>query len=153
MASGPRLRVSGRAWWLARSHCCFRGGMLLIREGSLRPGDAGTYRDLARLASPEPFRAAALLDELALLTLVFAVTGLLALIQWQSFFPGRRDYLSLAGLPIRPRQIFAARFATVLIFCTALVVVMNVLPSLIAPHEFGGRWQKNPSLLVNVGAQ
>src|SRR6266571_962643 len=131
----------------------FPAGMLLIREGSLRPGDAGKYRDLARLASTEPFRAAALLDGLALLTLVFAVTGLLALIQWQSFFPGRRDYLSLAGLPIRPRQIFAARFATVLIFCTALVIVMNILPSLIAPHEFGGRWQKNPSILVNVGAQ
>ena len=69
------------------------------------------YRELAALTSPEPFRAAAFTDELSLLTLVFALTGLLALIQWQSFFPDMRDYLSLAGLPIRPRQIFAARFA------------------------------------------
>jgi predicted permease len=128
-------------------------GVLLVREGSLKPGYGGTYRELSMLASPEPFRAAALADELALLTLVFAVTGLIALIQWQSLFPGRRDYLALAGLPIRSRQIFAARFGAVLVFSTALVVAMNLLPSLVAPIEFGGRWQKNPSFLVNVGAQ
>jgi hypothetical protein len=59
----------------------------------------------------------------------------------------------LGILPVRPRQIFIARFATVLLFSTALVVVMNLLPSIVAPLEFGGRWQKNPSLAVNIGAQ
>ena len=34
----------------------------------------------------------------------------LALLVWQSLFPGRRDYLALAGLPVRSRQIFLARF-------------------------------------------
>ena len=131
----------------------FPAGLILVREGSLNPQDAGKYRGLAMLASPEPFRAAALADELALLTLVFAVTGLLALIQWQNFFPGRRDYLALAALPIRSSQIFAARFGSGLVFSAALVVVMNLLPSIVAPLEFGGRWQKNPSFLVNVGAQ
>ena len=41
----------------------------------------------------------------ALLTLVLAVTGLLGLIQWQSFLPGRRDFLS------RPSASGCSRFA------------------------------------------
>ena len=108
-------------------------GLLIMREGSLNPADFGKYRRLATLANPGQFHAAGLADRLALITLVLAVTGLLALIQWQSFFPGRRDYIALAGLPIRSRQIFAARFSTVMLFSAALVLVMNLLPSLIAP--------------------
>jgi hypothetical protein len=100
-------------------------GLLIMREGVLKlnGAPANKYRELEMLANPAPFRAAAIADQLALLTLVLAVTGLLALIQWQSFFPGRRDYISLAGLPIRSRQIFTARFTTVMLFSAALVLV------------------------------
>jgi len=128
-------------------------GLLIVREGSINGAYSGKFRYLSMLPAPGPFRAAALADELALLTLVLAVTGLLALVQWQSFFPSRRDYVSLAGLPVRSRQIFAARFATLLLFSIALVVAMNLLPSIVAPLEFSGRWQKNSSLLVNMKAQ
>jgi hypothetical protein len=103
------------------------GSMVLLRSGSRLQGK---FRLLAMLDNPEPLRAARMADELGLLTLLFAVTGLIGLIQWQNFFPGRRDYLSLAGLPIRSRQIFLARFAAVLLFSTALVAAMNLLPSL-----------------------
>jgi len=107
------------------------GSMLLLRSGSR---NQGKFRLLAMLDDPQPLRAARLADELGLLTLLFAVTGLIGLIQWQNFFPGRRDYLSLAGLPIRSRQVFLARFAAVLLFSTALVVAMNLLPSLTSPN-------------------
>jgi hypothetical protein len=125
-------------------------GVLLVRAGSI---DQDRYLRLSALASAEPFRAAALADELALLTLVFAVTALVAAIQWQSLFPTRRDYMALAGLPVRAGQVFAARFASVFILSTALVVAMNFLPSVVAPLAYGGHWQKNPSLLVNIRAQ
>jgi hypothetical protein len=130
-------------------------GLLIIREGAIKVDGtaANPYRNLEMLANPAPFHAVAVADQLALLTLVLAVTGLLGLIQWQSFFPGRRDYISLAGLPIRSRQIFFARFSTVMLFSTALVAAMNIMPALIAPIEFGGRWQKNASYWVNAGAQ
>jgi hypothetical protein len=52
-------------------------------------------------------------DEIAVLTLLFAVIGSLALLAWQSLFPSRRDLLALAGFPARPRQIFIARFVSV----------------------------------------
>ena len=110
-------------------------GLLLVHEGSMDPQYSARYRLLSALPTPDAFRAAALADQLALLTLVLAVTGLLALLEWQSLFPSARDYLALAGYPVRSRQIFAARFGTVLLFSAGLVVAMVLLPSLIAPLE------------------
>jgi hypothetical protein len=128
-------------------------GMLMLREGSPMPEYAGRYRLLGALPSPERFLATSLADELALLVILAAVTGLVALLEWQALFPGRRDYLALAGLPIRSREIFAARFLSVLLFSTGLVTAVNLLPSLMAPFEFAGRWQKNPSFWANLWAQ
>lgn len=118
----------------------------------LDPQSKAKYRYLSALATPEPFRAAALADELALLTLAMAITGLLGLLQWQSLFPSQRDYLGLAGLPIRPRQVFIARFASALVLSIAIVLAMNILASVVVPVQFTGRWQKNPSYLANVAA-
>jgi hypothetical protein len=84
--------------------------------------------------TPENLRAVAIADQLAVLTLVFSITGIVALLAWQSLFPSRRDYLALAGMPVRSRDIFAARFATVLILATALVLAM--LPGFQPPHQF-----------------
>jgi hypothetical protein len=71
-------------------------GLLLVHEGSMDPQYSARYRLLSALPTPDAFRAAALADQLALLTLVLAVTGLLALMEWQSLFPSARDYLALA---------------------------------------------------------
>lgn len=132
-------------------------GLLLFgtndQLGSIaHPENAARLRHLAGLAS-EPFRAAVLANELALLTALFAITGLIALLEWQSLYPSKRDYLALAGLPIRSWQIFAARFAAVLLFSTGIVVTVNVLPSLIVPLQLSSRWQQNPSYLANIAAQ
>lgn len=111
------------------------------------------YRWLSRLPTPVPFRTAAFADYLSLIVLAMAVSGLAALLQWNSLYPGKRDYLTLAGLPIRSRQIFIARFAAVILFTTAFVVVLNLFPSVVIPLQISGRWQQNPSLLVNIVAQ
>jgi len=128
-------------------------GMALIREGTRDADYAARYRYLSKLASPEPYLATAMADQIALLALVLAVTGLIALLEWQALFPSVRDHLALAGFPVHPRQIFMARFLAVLLFSAAVVAAMNLLPSLIAPLEYGGRWQKNPSYWVNAGAE
>jgi len=74
-------------------------------------------------------------QELALFTMLLSVSGLVALVQWQNLFPGRRDYLALAGLPIRPREIFLARFGAVSAFSILLVLCMNLLPAITSPPE------------------
>jgi len=124
-------------------------GLLLVREGALDPKYAFKYHQLSR----QGLRAAAVADETALLTLLLCVTGLIALLQWQSLFPSGRDYLALASLPVRSRQIFVARFISLLLFSGLLIGAMNVLPSLIAPVEFGGAWQLDSSYAMQAGAQ
>jgi hypothetical protein len=116
-------------------------GLLLVREGAGNPAYASKYRLLTQAADVSGIRAAAVADQLALITLLVCVTGLIALLQWQSLFPSRRDYLALASLPVLPRQVFIARFASVAGFSTVVIGAMNLLPSLIAPIEFGGGWQ------------
>lgn len=125
-------------------------GLLLVREGALDPKYAFKYQLLKTAAE---VRAAATADELALVTLILCVTGLIALLEWQSLFPGGRDYLALASLPVRSRQIFTARFVSVLLFSGVIVGAMNFLPSLIAPMEFGGEWRIDSSYLRHAGAQ
>ncbi|MGB7720862.1 MAG: hypothetical protein WBL65_13235 [Bryobacteraceae bacterium] len=96
---------------------------------------------------------AAIADELALITLLLCLTGLMALLEWQSLFPSMRDYLALASLPVRSRQVFTARFVSVLLFSAVMITAMNLLPSLIAPMEFGGGWRVDSSFWLRAGAQ
>ena len=65
--------------------------------------------------------------------LFLAISGLIGVVQWQALLPGKRDYLALASLPVRPREIFVARFLAFLIFSCAAVAALNALPSLFAP--------------------
>jgi hypothetical protein len=124
-------------------------GLLLVREGTMDPQYASKYRFL----SPEGVQNAAVADQLALVTLLACVTGLIALLEWQSMFPNGRDYLALASLPVRSRQVFIARFTAVLVFSAAIIGAMNLLPALIAPIEFGGGWQLDSSYVAHAIAQ
>ena len=128
-------------------------GLLLVREGAMDPAYASKYRLLSMAGAQESLRAAAIADEIALLTLLLSVTGLIALLEWQSLFPSGRDYLALASLPVRSRQIFAARFTSVLLFSAVIIAAMNLLPSLIAPMESGGGWRLDSSFALHAGAQ
>jgi len=128
-------------------------GLLLVREGTMDANYASKYLRLAMAADREGIRAAAIADEAALVTLVVCVTGLIALLEWQSLFPSGRDYLALASLPVRSRQIFVARFASVLAFSAGIIAAMNVLPSLLAPIEFGGGWRLDSGYWRHAGAQ
>ena len=110
------------------------------------------YRHLDRLPSPLPFRSAAVADELSLLVLVMSLSALVALLQWQSLFPSKRDYFALAALPVRSRQIFIARFIAVFVFITGLILTANLTPSIAIPVQIAGHWAKNPSVLVNIFA-
>jgi hypothetical protein len=122
-------------------------GMIL-----LDPRYTAKYRHLSSFATAAPFRAGVMADELAILTLHFSVVGLISLLQWQSLFPTRRDYLALASLPVRHRDIFAVRCVAVLILFSLLIAALILAPSFIAPLQFSGRWQTTP-YVTNVAAQ
>src|SRR5262249_17761546 len=87
-----------------------------------------------------------------LVMLAMAAVGLLVAVKWQSLFPALNDYRALGSLPLRSRQIFAAKLAALLLVATAAVLVIAALPSLMFPLIAGGRWAVGPSLLGRIRA-
>jgi hypothetical protein len=111
------------------------------------------YAHFSGLPTPGPYRLAIRGDELWLITMVMAAIGLLTAIKWQALFPGLHDYRVLGWLPLRARQIFAAKLTALLLIAGAAVVLVAAAPSLIFPALSGGRWAYQPSLGARVLAQ
>jgi hypothetical protein len=99
------------------------------------------YRVLAELPDATPFHLAVLADMLFLITLSMALTGLFTTLQWPSLFPGLRDYLALASLPVRPRQIFVARFVALTAFAGIFILAVNALPPVALPAVMSGGYE------------
>lgn len=111
------------------------------------------YKGLDQIRDPDLLRAGAIADQLSWLILAFSLTGLLAVLSWQSLLPGRRDYLLFAGLPVTSRQIFIARFISMALFALGLVSALNLLPSVLTPHQFTANWDTGASLSVNAASR
>jgi hypothetical protein len=110
---------------------------------------AHKYAYLSQLPQPGPYREAVRADELWLITLTMSAIGLLTAIKWQFLFPDLRDYRALAGLPLRPAQIFGAKLAALLVASAALLAV-NFLPTLGFPALTASRWALEPSLNARI---
>jgi hypothetical protein len=98
------------------------------------------YAYFSSLPAPWPYRETVRADELWLITLMMSALGLLTAVKWQSLFPGLRDYHALGSLPLRAREIFAAKLLALLVVATAAVVTLNALPSLMFPMVSTSRW-------------
>src|SRR5712692_7802924 len=98
------------------------------------------YLELNALPTPDPQRLATLADILFLITLAMALIGLFTTLQWPSLFPGLRDYLALAALPIRMRDVFIAKFTALIAFAGAFVVATTLPPSLFLPAMMAGQY-------------
>jgi len=98
------------------------------------------YRLLQELASPEPYPLAALADHLFLMTGAMVLAGLITAVEWPSLFPGLRDYLVLAGLPLEARDLFIAKFTALVAFMGIFIVGLNALPSIVLPSVMVGRY-------------
>ena len=76
------------------------------------------YDLLWRHGTPALFREAMRADELSLIAVAMGVTALLTILQWQSLFPNRRDCLAFGGWPVSGREIFTAKFGSLLLIFT-----------------------------------
>ncbi len=110
------------------------------------------YAYFSGLAIPDPYRQAVRADELWLITLMMSAIGLLTAVKWQSLFPGLRDYYALGSLPLRAREIFAAKLLALLLVATAAVVTLNALPAMMFPAVSSGRWAFRAELGPRVAA-
>src|SRR5262249_46894481 len=115
----------------------------------------GTYRErykhLHAVLFPE-YHQGVRDDLISFIVLAMAITALLTILQWQSLFPSLRDYLALAGLPIRPREIFLAKFGALIVIFTIFVASMTVAPAILFSTLITGHWQENPHPLMYVAA-
>ena len=88
------------------------------------------YQALASLGDAGLYRRAVLADHLFLILISFSLTALLMTLLWPSLFPTLRDYLCLAGLPIRPRQIFQAKLLSLVLLVGVFELSVNAPPAL-----------------------
>jgi hypothetical protein len=79
-------------------------------------------RDLASLGEKEFF-----------ICFSMTVMGLVTVIEWESLFPDRRDYMNLTPLPIRLSTMFGAKIAALLAFLAVFSVVINAFSPVMFP--------------------
>lgn len=108
-------------------------------------------------AAFETYRQGVRDDLMSFLALAMVITALVTILQWQSLFLSLRDCLALAGLPVSPREIFLAKFGSLIVIFAAFVVSLTGMPSILFAILTGdllpsGHWFENPSFLVNVAA-
>jgi hypothetical protein len=53
----------------------------------------------------------------------------LTILQWQSLFPNRRDCLAFGGWPVSAREIFTAKFFSLLLVFVGFVLAATVIPA------------------------
>jgi hypothetical protein len=112
------------------------------------------YVVLHQFDTAEPFHRALLADILFCETFVMLTAGLFTTVEWTSLFPALRDYLALAALPVRMRQIFLAKFASLAAFALFLLLTLTLAPSFIFPNVIRGKYLEStflylPSLFVS----
>ena len=112
------------------------------------------YSILNALPTAEPLQLALLADVLFLNTLAMTLIALFTTLQWPQLFPGLRDYLALGSLPVRVREIFAAKFSALLAFAGLFIIATTLTPSVALPAVMAGYWMPNalqhaPALFVS----
>ncbi|MBC8165567.1 MAG: hypothetical protein H7Y20_06820 [Bryobacteraceae bacterium] len=76
---------------------------------------------------------ASLPDKYMFIAMSIAVTGIVAVLRWDSLFPDRRDFANLAPLPIETRGILLAKLTALTGFVLIFVIDVNLLPTILFP--------------------
>ena len=108
------------------------------------------YLGLNSLPTPEPQRLATMADVLFLITLSMFLVALFSTFLWPQLFPGLRDYLALASLPLRMRDVFVAKFSALVGFAALIILSVTAPPSVILPAVMAGRY--SPDSLMPIPA-
>ncbi|MGH9672574.1 MAG: ABC transporter permease [Bryobacteraceae bacterium] len=110
------------------------------------------YSEMVRLKLESRYRAEILADQTALLLLAMCATALLAAALWQSLYPALRDYLALAGLPVRPAEIFTAKFTALLMVFVAFVLVLALPAAVVFQLVTATAWMRYPSAAAGIAS-
>jgi len=92
-------------------------------------------RKYARLAplAPAAAQIAALNEKCLFIYFSMVVIGFVAVLEWDSLFPDRRDHLILSPLPIQGMNLFLSKAASLCLFLTLFSIFVNLFPVLLYP--------------------
>ncbi len=92
-------------------------------------------RKYARLLplSPPAAHLASLNEKCLFLYFSMVVIGFVAVLEWDTLFPDRRDYLILSPLPIRETTMFVAKAASLCVFLVLFSVFVNAFTAILYP--------------------
>ncbi len=80
-------------------------------------------------------------DKYMFLSIAMAITGIVTVVKWDQILPDTQDYLNLAPLPIRPRNILLANATAIAIAVLVLAVAVNCVSVLLFPMFVSGAAQ------------
>jgi predicted permease len=103
------------------------------------------YGQLRQLGFAERLRQEFSIDVATFSLLCVFFTMLLAGILWHSLYPNRADYLALAALPVRPSEVFAAKFIAVILLFGGLVWLTAMQAAAVLYAVAGNPLLQNPS--------
>jgi len=122
---------------------------ILLSSGILIiPAYYRKYRLLNELDEAGPFKLAAMADGLLLIAIVMMAIALMTVLQWTSLFPSLRDYLALAGLPLRPRDLFTAKFAALIVLAGAVTLAVAAPLGVLLPMMQHGKHSTRGALYI-----
>ena len=73
-------------------------------------------------------------DKIFFLSLSMILLGFVAVYEWETLLPDRKDYLILTHLPIRIRTIFYAKMTALVLFLLTFFVAVNACPTVLLPN-------------------
>ena len=124
---------------------------LLISLGIvIAQGYMDRYAEMGRSAGAAAIISAIRGDQFGMIADMMAATALATVLQWQSLFPSLRDYLALASLPIRPRQIFLAKGGALLLVFSGFVAAIVTMPAVAFSVIVAGAWHFPSAWRVTV---
>jgi hypothetical protein len=77
--------------------------------------------------------AASIPDKYTFLAFSITVTGIVAVLRWDSLFPDRRDFVNLAPLPLKLRTILFAKVLALAGFLLIFLIDINLVSSIVFP--------------------
>jgi len=86
-----------------------------------------------------------------LIATTMLVTGILAVLSWDSTFPTKRDLDVLGPLPVLPSAIFAAKAAAVGSALGLVILLLHAIPGLIWPAVLHSMSKEQPVLALTYG--
>ncbi|MGC9951817.1 MAG: hypothetical protein ABSF64_36185 [Bryobacteraceae bacterium] len=123
------VSVRGDLTSLLSQFAALLAALSLVLVLATGPKYAGLYQHL----TASQLHAAAWADQEFLIATSMAIAGVFTLLLWDALFPDRRDCMILGAMPVRMRDVFAAKLAALGAALGLALLAVNCFTGLVCP--------------------